>query len=352
MVSDISIQDALNLNWPIIDVRSQGEFERGHIVGATNIALFSNDERAHVGTVYKQQSREAAIALGYEYVTPKLQQYIDESFKLAPDGKVIIHCWRGGMRSRSFAQHLSDNGFTDVRVITKGYKAFRNYVIESLATPAPLKVLGGYTGSGKTYILEELKKLGHQTIDLEGLAHHKGSAFGAIGQPEQPSSEQFENLLFEEWRKLDLNKHIWVEDESLAIGKVQIPQSFYEQMRNSTLYFIDIPAEERAKHLVEDYTHFGNEVLAESISRIAQRLGGLNTQMALTYLEEQNFYEVAKIALLYYDKYYLKGMNKRTTENVIKLSLPNTNHYENALEIEKIHPQPPKGDFGEFRQMF
>lgn len=341
MVTDININEALALNWPIIDVRSPGEFERGHIVGATNIALFSNHERAHVGTVYKQESREAAIKLGYEYVTPKLQHYIDESLRLAPDGRVIIHCWRGGMRSRSFAQHLADNGFSDVRVITKGYKAFRNFVLESLAAPAQLKVLGGYTGSGKTYILEELKKLGHQVIDLEGLAHHKGSAFGAIGQAEQPSSEQFENLLFEEWKKLDTNIQIWVEDESLAIGKVQIPQGFYEQMRNSTLYFIDIPAEERAKHLVEDYTHFGNEVLAESILRIAQRLGGLNTQMALNYLEEQNFYEVAKIALLYYDKYYLKGMNKRSTDNVIRLSLPNTNHYENALELEKTPPLIP-----------
>lgn len=335
MVTDISIQEALELNWRIIDVRSPGEFERGHIVGATNIALFSNDERAHVGTVYKQESREAAIKLGYEYVTPKLQYYIDESFKQAPDGKVIVHCWRGGMRSRSFAQHLADNGFTNVRVITNGYKAFRNFVLDQLSSPLKLKILGGYTGSGKTYILKELTKQGKQILDLENLAHHKGSAFGAIGQPEQPSSEHFENLLFEQWRKLDLNKDVWVEDESQAIGKVQIPQGFYQQMRSAPLYFLDIPAEERAKHLVEDYVHYNDNELSDAIHKIAQRLGGLNVKLALDFLAEKKYYEVAKIALAYYDKYYLKGLEKRNKETVFTIPLSSVNHYQNALVLEK-----------------
>ncbi|MDA3853274.1 MAG: tRNA 2-selenouridine(34) synthase MnmH, partial [Bacteroidales bacterium] len=233
MVSDITIDKALALNWPIVDVRSPGEFKKGHITSASNIALFSNDERAHIGTVYKQESQEAAIALGYKYANPKLQDYISQSSKLAPEGKIIIHCWRGGMRSRSFAQHLADNGFTDVRVITKGYKAFRNHVLNSLSSPTKLKVLGGYTGSGKTYILEELKKLGQQVIDLEGLANHKGSAFGGIGLPYQPSTEQFENMLFTEWSQLNPSETIWVEDESQSIGKIQIPIGFFEQMRKA-----------------------------------------------------------------------------------------------------------------------
>ncbi len=336
MVSEISIQEALELNLPIIDVRSPGEFERGHIVGATNIPLFSNDERAHVGTVYKQQSREAAIELGYKYVTPKLQDFITESFQLAPSGTVIVHCWRGGMRSRSFAQHLSENGFTDVKVITKGYKAFRNHVLDSLASLTKLKVLGGYTGSGKTYILKELEKLGKQVIDLEGLAHHKGSAFGAIGQAPQPTTEYFENMLFDEWRKQKHDETIWVEDESLAIGRVQIPQGFFQQMRSAPLYFLDIPAEERAKHLIEDYSNCDKEELSAAIIRIAQRLGGLNVKNALDNLTEGNYFETALIALSYYDRYYLKGMKKRNKENVHTISLCSVNHYKNALALEKF----------------
>ncbi|MBU1099233.1 MAG: tRNA 2-selenouridine(34) synthase MnmH [Bacteroidetes bacterium] len=334
MISEINIEEALTSDLSVIDVRSPAEFEHGHIPGAASIPLFSNEERAHVGTVYKQQSKEAATELGYEYVIPKLESFIADSFKVSPTGKVVVHCWRGGMRSRSFAQHLSENGFTDVKLIIGGYKAYRNYVLDTLATPVQLKVLGGYTGSGKTHILNELKKLGKQVIDLEGLANHKGSAFGGIGQLEQPTIEQFENNLHEELSKLDLSKPIWVEDESHNIGRANIPMQFFEQMRSAKLLFIDIPTEERAKHLVTEYANCNSQELAESIQRIAKRLGGLSVKNAIEELENKNFFEVAKISLHYYDKSYLKGMSKRKTEDVIRIPLPSTNHYENALQIE------------------
>lgn len=195
-------------------------------------------------------------------------------------------------------------------------------------------MLGGYTGSGKTHILNELKKLGKQVIDLEGLANHKGSAFGGIGQAEQPTIEQFENNLFEEWSKLDLREPIWVEDESSNIGKANIPIQFFEQMRSAKLFFIDIPIDERTKHLVTEYANCNSQLLAESIQRIAKRLGGLNVKTAIEQLEKQNYSEVAKITLHYYDKSYLKGMSKRNSENVIRIPLPSINHYENALQIE------------------
>jgi len=335
MVSEINIEKAYSLNWPIIDVRSPGEFMKGHIPDAINIPLFSDDERAYVGTVYKKQSKEAAIELGFEYVKPKLENFITDSFKVAPEGKVIVHCWRGGMRSQSFAKHLAENGFGDVKVVIGGYKAFRNYVLDSMATPANLKVLGGYTGSGKTHILHELKKLGKQVVDLEGLANHKGSVFGGIGQPVQPSVEQFENNLHSVLKKLKLNEPIWVEDESRNIGKVKIPTQFFEQMRNAKLYFIDIPKNERAKHLVAEYAGYNSQLLAESIQQISKRLGGLNVKNSIEFLENENYYEVAKIALYYYDKSYLNGMNSREKEAVTQIPLPSTNHYENALEIEK-----------------
>jgi len=334
MLSEIKIEEAFSLLWPIIDVRSPAEFEHGHIPGAINIPLFSNDERAHVGTVYKQQSKERAIKIGLEYVTPKLESFINNSQKIAPLGKVIVHCWRGGMRSQSFAKHLVDNGFSDVGVIIGGYKAFRNHVLVKLETPVNLRVLGGYSGSGKTHILNELKKRGKQVIDLEGLANHKGSAFGGIGQAIQPTVEQFENNLFNEWKKLNLHEPIWVEDESHNIGRVKIPMQFFKQMRNAKLYFIDIPKNERAKHLVTEYASCNSQLLAESIQNISRRLGGVNVKNSIELLDNENYYEVAKIALNYYDKSYLKGMNNRNGENVINIALPSTNHYENALEIE------------------
>ncbi|MCD6543354.1 MAG: tRNA 2-selenouridine(34) synthase MnmH [Flavobacteriaceae bacterium] len=336
MISEIKIEEAFLCNLPIIDVRSPGEFKQGHIPEAINIPLFSNEERAHVGTVYKQQSKEAAIDIGYTYVEPKLEIFISDTLKIAPIKKVIVHCWRGGMRSKAFAKHLVENGFTDVKVITGGYKAFRNLVLNSLEIPINIKVLGGYTGSGKTQILKEFKKIGSQVIDLEGLANHKGSAFGGIGQQEQPTVEQFENNLHAAWRKLDLNKPIWVEDESHNIGKVKIPMPFFKQIRNARLYFMDIPKNERAKFLVSEYANKNTELLKESILRISKRLGDLNTKKSIQLLNEENFYEVAIISLHYYDKFYLKGMKKRNQEEVIQIKLPSTNHHKNAIEIEKL----------------
>ncbi len=335
MLTEINIRDIFSLQWPVIDVRSPGEFEHGNIPGAVNIPLFTNDERAHIGTVYKKQSKEEAIELGYQYVTPKLDDFITESLKVAPKKRAIIHCWRGGMRSRSFAQHLMSKGFKDIKVVTGGYKAYRNMVLTDLSTPIHINVLGGYTGSGKTYILQELQKRGHQVLDLEGLAKHKGSAFGGIGQGDQPTVEQFGNNLHQAWHKLDLNKPIWVEDESYSIGSVNIPIQFFNQMRNAKLYFIDVPTDERVKHLVSEYAGCNNQDLADAILRIAKRLGGLNVNNAIEQLKNGNYSEVAKITLHYYDKYYLKGMQKRNSSNIIRISLPTINHYENALKIEK-----------------
>jgi len=336
MISQITIKNALSMGLPIIDVRSPGEFEKGHIPDANHLPLFSNDERAHIGTVYKQQSKEVAIDIGYEYVRPKLKKFISKALLLAPKGEVIVHCWRGGMRSRSFAKLLSDNGFSDVKVIIGGYKSYRNYVLYSLALPVRLCVLGGYTGSGKTQILKRLKHIENQVIDLEKLANHQGSAFGGIGKGKQPSVEQFENNLHFELNKLDLNRIIWVEDESHNIGKVKIPIQFFEQMRNANLFFVDIPKEERAKYLVTEYAGCNKQLLADSVLRISKRLGDLNTKNAIKYLEKDNFYEVALLSLQYYDKFYLKGMKKRESTQVIQIQIQTVDPLENALKIEKL----------------
>nr|WP_321407890.1 tRNA 2-selenouridine(34) synthase MnmH [uncultured Carboxylicivirga sp.] len=336
MPIDITIQQYLTQfeGWPLIDVRSPGEFEKGHIPGAVNIELFSNDERAHVGTVYKQQSQKAAIDLGYQYVNPRLQEFIDRSLVVAPDRKVVVHCWRGGMRSHAFAQHLEDNGFKEVYVVEKGYKAFRRIALNSFDN-YKINVLGGYTGSGKTHILNQLTALDEQVLDLENIAQHKGSAFGSIGYGEQPTTEQFENNLYWIWRTFDPKRPIWVEDESPNIGNVNIPQYLFQQMRSNRLLFIDISKEERARLLVKEYALDNKPKLADAIQRISKRLGPQATKFAIEMLEEDNFYEVALITLHYYDKYYLKGLAKRDQDKIDILKLENTDAQTNAQTILK-----------------
>jgi len=335
MFSVINITDALKSGLPVIDVRSPGEFRQGHIPNSVNIPLFTDEERAQVGTVYKRESEEAAIQLGYKIVEPKLAQFILDSNFVAPEGKVIVHCWRGGMRSNAFAKHLSENGFREVNLINGGYKSFRNYVSEFFSGDYTLKILGGYTGSGKTYILHELSKMGHQILDLEALANHKGSAFGGIGQAEQPSTEQFENLMFEKLSAMDFSKAVWVEDESLNVGKCVIQGTFFSKMQDAPMYVIDIPKEERANHLVKEYANCDRQLLQQSLLKISKRLGGQNVKKALEFLELDDYYNVALITLYYYDKAYQNVMNTRNINNVFRIQLKDTNHKENALEIEK-----------------
>ncbi len=339
MLKDITFSEFLKLpeQIPLIDVRSPGEFEKGHIPGAKNIPLFKNEERAHVGKVYKQQSKEAAIEVGYTYVNPKLKWFISESTKIAPSEKIAVHCWRGGMRSKSFAKHLSDNGFDQVYVISGGYKAFRNYAQETFKRDANIVILGGYTGSAKTHILHELKALGEQVIDLEKLASHKGSAFGRIGNGEQPTIEQFENNLFWEWKEQDYSRTIWIEDESHRIGLVNIPMNFFLNMRSQPVVFLDIQRSERARHLVNDYSKADKTMLADSISRISKRLGGVDTKKALAHLEANELFEVAMISLKYYDKYYLRGLQNREHKNIFPLEIANIDFRTNAQQILKFN---------------
>jgi tRNA 2-selenouridine synthase len=321
---------------PILDVRSPGEFAKGHIPNANNLELFTDEERAVIGTAYKKESKEKAIALGYEFVEPKRNYFIARSLEIAPDKKVVIHCWRGGMRSNAFGNHLLENGFEKVYLIEKGYKAFRNYVLQFFEQPLNLKVLGGYTGTGKTEILYSLKKKGQQVIDLEGLANHRGSAFGGIDLPPQPTTEQFENNLFSVTRSVNPTLPIWVEDESQSIGKVLIPAAFFLKMRDVPVYFLDVPLTERAKHLVATYASLNNDKLADAIGRITKRLGYDKTKFALAELENKNYYAVAEITLFYYDKYYLKGLQKRLESSILEFKIATVNPEETADFLMKL----------------
>lgn len=344
-VTKISIEDLVKIHYsyPIIDVRSEGEYNHAHIPGAFNLPLFNNDERKVVGTIYKQQSREQAIKKGLEFFGPKMKEMvlfaerINKKFN-ADNKTFIVHCWRGGMRSAAVAWLLDVYGFK-VYTIIGGYKTFRNWILSQFEKDWKINIIGGYTGSGKTIILQELIKKNKAVIDLEGIAGHRGSAFGRIGLPEQTSVEMFENKLGIELYQTDKKypgQSIWMEDESQRIGAVSIPHLLWRSMRKSKVYFLDIPFEFRLNYLVETYGRLEKQALIDATLRIQKKLGGTETKLACKYLEENECKASFEILLKYYDKLYLKSL--KTRENTIKDDEEKNESYKIIVHSETVNP--------------
>jgi tRNA 2-selenouridine synthase len=272
---------------------------------------------------------------------------------------ILLYCWRGGMRSAGVAWLLDLYGFK-VYTLVGGYKKYRNHVLDSFKLPFQFNILGGYTGSGKTNLLNTLKEKNQPVIDLEGIANHKGSAFGNIGLPAQPSQEMFENLLSNELTKIAKAPHsplvtspspltthhspIWLEDESQRIGLINIPADIWKQMRQSPVYFLDIPFEERLKQIVLDYGPLDQEQMILAIERISQKLGSLNAKNAILHLKEGKISESFEILLKYYDKFYFKGLHNREGLNTLLHTINcTTATSENAnLLIHELHNQQQK----------
>jgi tRNA 2-selenouridine synthase len=312
---------SFSARFPVVDVRAPLEFSQGHIPGAVNIPLFNDDERKVVGTAYKKVNKEAAMYAGLEFAGKKLVKLAKEGERAAGKNRtLLVHCWRGGMRSKSMVWLFETMGLT-CYLLEGGYKSYRSYVREVLATPLNLLVIGGRTGSGKTAILHHLRKLGEQVIDLEGLAHHKGSAFGALGELDQPSTEQFENELCKEILPLDTKKVTWIEDESRNVGKCVIPGELFSRMRETEIVFLDISRELRARHLVGDYAQYELGELRACVLKIEKRLGGDRTQEALEAIDREDFYQTAMITLHYYDKAYMYSLEKNHEHYQILSSL-------------------------------
>jgi len=317
---------------PVVDVRSPKEYAQGHISSAVNIALFSDEERALIGTMYKQQGREGAVSKGLEVVGPKMAALAQTAKSVGVDGRLLVHCWRGGMRSNSMAWLFEQSGL-QCTVLTGGYKAYRSHLLSSFAQLPNLIVLEGATGSGKTDILHQLKGMGQQVIDLEGLASHRGSAFGAYGLRPQPTSQQFQNDLFGEWAALDRSKPVWVEGESLTIGRVYLPQPFWEAMNHARIVEVDMPQELRAQRLVADYGALPKELLAEGIRRITDQFGGNRVKQALELLDAGDLYHVALLLLGYYDERYLYGRDKHGRNPHVTITLNSIDPHSNARTI-------------------
>jgi tRNA 2-selenouridine synthase len=246
--------------------------------------------------------------------------------------KLIVHCWRGGMRSENMAWLFSRLGI-DCYTLAGGYKTYRRYGRNLIQNPLNLIVLGGMTGSGKTEILNILEDRDEQVLNLEMKAHHKVSAFGSIGQEKQYETEHFENLIFEKVRQFDLSRPVWIEDESKHIGKNCIPDELFAQMRRSPVIKIIMPKKHRVKRLVDEYSEFGDEYLRYSILKIDKRLGGVKANQALGALEQKDYETVASIVLDYYDKAYNFGLSKRAESTIFQIELPEDTPRDNASKI-------------------
>ena len=302
----------------VLDVRAPCEYEKGHVPGAVNFPLFDDAERAEVGTLYKQEGHDVAVARGLELVDRKLPSLLDALPPAVSEGdEVLVYCKRGGMRSGGIASLLSQAPL-DVQLLDGGYAAFRQWALEDVwaAHANPLVVLGGRTGSGKTDVLHALREIGAQIIDLEGDAHHRGSAFGSIGLPPQPTQQMYENVLALQWAALSDGAPTFIEDEGAHVGSCGVPAGLWAHMRHpkTPVLRMEIPRAARIDRLVAEYGPHGVGALSGAVRALTKRLGAERTDEFLAHLAATppNLAEVADGLLThYYDALYDGKASKR-----------------------------------------
>jgi tRNA 2-selenouridine synthase len=304
-----SIQD-----YTIIDVRSPSEYLKGHIPTAINIPLFSDEERKIIGTIYKQQGKREAIEKGLDFLN--LLNFAKQ-FELFLGKPIVLYCARGGMRSSFVAWLLS---LLDYKVSTLkgGYKVFRRWVIGQFKKTYKLKIVGGYTGIGKTDIIKLLKN----SVDLENLAGHKGSAFGGFDK-KQTTQEHFENLLAFALFSCKTDENIFVEDESRFIGNINIPTDFYNQMRSASIIILQDLIENRITKCVREYKNYKQEDLRNAVKKIEKKLGGAATKEASFFIDNEKYEESCSILFSYYDKSYNFSVNQRDPKTISYLEICN-----------------------------
>jgi len=243
----------------VIDVRSPGEFALDHVPGALNCPVLDDEERARVGTMYKQDSAFDAKKEGAALVSRNIARHIEERFRgRGRDWRPLVYCWRGGQRSASMAHVLREVGW-DAATLEGGYRAYRREVLAQLdVVPARFRyrVLCGATGSGKSRLLEALAARGAQVLDLERLASHRGSLLGGLPGEPQPSQKMFDGLVWQALKRFDAARPVHVEAESKKIGQLQVHGGLLERMRAGECVHLQVAAPERVRFLVAEYQHF------------------------------------------------------------------------------------------------
>ena len=298
-------------NW--IDVRCPREYKKGHYTDAINIPIFSNDEYQKLGQIYRKEGDTVASQLGYKYALNSKSRILT-SMKELNENNFIIYCARGGMRSKGFQAIVNQEGYRTFR-IKKGYKEIREHVLNSFKEKRVVVIIAGSTGTGKTTIINKMKECGHNIIDLEKLANHRGSAFGDLGVSEQASQQQFENDLSYFWTQTDPGRNVFIESESRKIGKVSIPEGIWTQMIKALYLKIDMGIDRRVENLIKDYGEYPRSDLEKRIHQISRKLGGQNVKTAIDLLDSNSLHDLCKFLLEnYYDKMYRVAYNRRDSK--------------------------------------
>ncbi len=293
----------------VVDVRTPAEFAKGAVAGAHNIPLFDNAERSEIGTLYKQIGKQEAIQAGLKFVGGRLAGFI-ERFEPYRAGRLLVYCARGGMRSQSVVSLLSSLGYPASQ-LPGGYKAYRNYLLGALEREMPPRpiVLHGRTGVGKTLLLARLEN----ALDLEDLAQHRSSLFGAVNL--RPRTQQhFEALLLRALQGLDFAKPVWIEGESRKVGDAIIPEALRRAMQAGLCVLVTASLKTRARRIIEEYS--GNGPAAETLAQLEAALVSLTRSMGkqtiarlVDCLRGGDLPTVVETLLVdYYDPRYLHGM--------------------------------------------
>jgi tRNA 2-selenouridine synthase len=339
LFQDITVDELLKLQEKkelmLVDVRSPSEYRDSTIPGSLNIPLFNDAERAEIGTIYKQDSTESAKKRGLEIVSAKLPEFIREFQQI--DANKAVFCWRGGMRSKTSATVLDLMGIRTYR-LQGGVRAYRKWVVENLEHidfKPEAYVLNGYTGSGKTLILQQLREKGFPVLDLEGMASHRGSIFGQIGL--RPNNQKtFESLLLQDLMAYKDSPYVLFEAESKRIGKVVLPPFFIEKKEQGMQIFIDMPMEERVRHILDDYKPWEHkEDCIEAYEKIRNRIHTPVAAEIAANLEAEDYASAVRLLLeFYYDPRYEHTAKQFPEERRITISVKNAE--EAAETIQEI----------------